>query len=389
MTKRLFETTRRSANLAAHAALALSLLAAPAVAQEAALPEMPADAGNAAAGAVPVAAAPAGANRENPIAGQERTPEMAAAVEKGLAYLASQQQADGSFGGGGMGSEAAVTALAGIAFMSAGHMPGRGIYGENVQRAADYIVANAQESGLLAGGQSHGLMYAHGFAALFLAEVYGMTHDVAVKEKLQKAIRLIMKTQNDEGGWRYQPAPLDADVSVTICQVMALRAARDAGIKVDAAVIDKAIEYVKACQNADGGFSYMLRGGGGSSAFPRSAAGVATLFYAGIYEGEEVENGLQYVRQFMPGDGRLRGQRGMSHYFYGHYYAVQCMFLAGGDQWAAWYPAIREELLARQNVNTGSWSGEVNEAYCTAMALIILQMPNRYLPVFAGKGAGG
>ena len=99
-------------------------------------------------------------------------------------------------------------------------------------------------------------MYAHGFATLFLAEVYGMTGDDRVKEPLVRAVHLIQKTQNDEGGWRYTPAPYDADISVTICQVMALRAARDAGIKVEKSVIDDAVRYVQGLQNADGGFNY-------------------------------------------------------------------------------------------------------------------------------------
>ena len=38
-----------------------------------------------------------------------------------------------------------------------------------------------------------------------------------------------------------------------------------------------------------------------------------------------------------------------SHYYYGHYYAVQAMWLRGGDDWAEWYPAIRDELLKRQS----------------------------------------
>ena len=94
-----------------------------------------------------------------------------------------------------------------------------------------------------------------------------MTGDDRVKEKLQKAVRLIERTQNNEGGWRYMPVPYDADISVTICQVMALRAARDAGIKVEKDVIDKSIKYVISCQNPDGGFSYQSpRSGGGSRA---------------------------------------------------------------------------------------------------------------------------
>lgn len=327
---------------------------------------------------------PAGKELDNPIKGDEITPEQQKAVERGLAYLASRQQADGSFGTmGGRGSGTAISSLGAIAFMSAGNLPGRGKYGENVTKAADYIISSSQPNGLLSETDEHGVMYAHGFATLFLGEVYGMTADERVKDPLTRAVRLIQKTQNHEGGWRYTPAPLDADISVTITQVMALRAARDAGIKVEKTVIDKAVKYVEGLQNADGGFNYMA-GSGNNSAFPRSAAGVATLYYAGISEGKQVDAGLAYIERFTPGRGM---QAETPHYYYGHYYAAQAMFLAGGEHWGKWYPAIREELLARQNAD-GSWTGEVSSEYCTAMALIVLQMPNRYLPVFSGKGAG-
>ena len=91
-------------------------------------------------------------------------------------------------------------------------------------------------------------------------------------------------------------------------------------------MIDHAIEYVRASQNPDGGFRYMLNSGG--SAFARSAAGVATLQYAGIYEGEAVERGLEYIRGFAPPQ-----EQSVGHYFYGHYYAAQAMFLAGDARW--------------------------------------------------------
>lgn len=326
------------------------------------------------------------AGGKSEVRGDEITPELERAIERGLEALASRQQENGSWNGGG--ADVAITALAGIAFMADGNLPGRGKYGQNVQRALDYVLGQAQESGMLSAAESNGNMYAHGFATLFLAEVYGMSGNEMVKERLQKAIRLIHQAQNPEGGWRYTPQPIDADVSVTICQVMALRAARDAGIKVEKATIDKAIAYVKKCQNDDGGFSYMANGGGGSL-FPRSAAGVATLFYAGVYEGEEVRKGIEYVEQFLPGDGGggARNDGMMGHYYYGHYYAVQSMFLAGGEHWKKWFPAIRAELI-RGQANNGMWSGDVSEDYATAMSLIILQMPKRYLPVFSGKGPG-
>ncbi|MFI5459457.1 MAG: prenyltransferase, partial [Isosphaerales bacterium] len=185
-------------------------------------------------------------------------------------------------------------------------------------------------------------------------------------------------SQNIEGGWRYQPVKKDADLSVTICQINALRAARNAGLFVPKETVDACIRYVKQAQNHDGGFRYQLQGGT-LSEFPRSAAGVVALQSAGEYDSKEVRDGIAYLRQF--GQGLPRGRR-INHYFYGQYYAAQAMWLKGEDAWAEWYPAIRNELLRRQAAS-GSWTdnGVCNE-YGTAMALIILQIPNNYLPIF-------
>lgn len=297
------------------------------------------------------------------------------AIDRGLAYLAAQQHEDGSYPGLQFERHVGTTALACLAFMSHGDLPGRGTYGANVARGLDFILRNAQPTGLIAAEVSHGPMYGHGFATLFLGEVYGQTSDPRVRGALIKAVRLIIATQNREGGWRYQPVANDADISVTICQIMALRSARNAGIKVPKKTIDKAVEYVRKCQNPDGGFRYMLHSG--SSAFPRSAAGVASLYYAGIYQDQAIDRGLKYLLQFTPGK-----QPHTAHYFYGHYYAVQAAYLAGGRYWRTWYPAIRTELLGRQDSAIGAWEGQAGKPYGTAMALIILQMPNRYLPIF-------
>lgn len=305
----------------------------------------------------------------------EVTLELRAAVERGLQWLARQQDDDGSYGSmSHYGPHVGITGLAGLAFMSDGNTPGRGRYGAHVARCLDFVLRHSSESGLLAAETSHGPMYGHGFATLFLAEIYGMSNRPEIRETLRKAVRLIVNTQNDEGGWRYQPVRNDADLSVTICEVMALRAAKNTGIYVDKTVIDRAIEYVKNSQNPDGGFRYMLSSGG--SAFARSAAGVAALQYAGIYGGEEVERGLEYISRFTPPKERTVG-----HYFYGHYYAAQAMFLAGDTYWKTWWPAVRAELLENQ-APEGYWRGQAGQEYGTAMALIILQMPNRLLPIF-------
>ena len=180
-----------------------------------------------------------------------------------------------------------------------------------------------------------------------------------------------MGTQNSEGGWRYNPVPFDADVSVTICQVMALRSARNAGIKVPKKTIDQAVDYVKNCQNPDGGFKYMLNSG--SSAWPRTAAGVATLFYAGLYEDAAITKGIEYLNKKVLPNIKTSGQ---PHYYYGQYYAVQAMYLAGGEQWKRWWPEVREALI-RNQASSGGWlDHHAGGSYATAMSLIILQMPH-------------
>jgi prenyltransferase beta subunit len=306
------------------------------------------------------------------------TPPATRAIERGLNLLSARQDEDGSFRSGGYSRNVAICALAGMAFMSGGSTPGRGPNGRAINRCIDFILANTQESGFIniPNASSHGPMYGHGFATLFLAECYGMTMRTDIREKLTKAVHLIVNTQNNEGGWRYQPVRRDADISVTICQVMALRAARNSGLFVPRETIDRCTEYVKKSQNADGGFMYMIQGG--QSAFPRSAAGVVALYSAGIYEGPEIKKGLDYLMGFLPQANEFNRE---SHYFYGHYYAVQAMWHAGGEYWAKWYPAIRDALVARQ-AEDGSWNDSICMEYGTSMACVVLQMPNNFLPIF-------
>lgn len=300
------------------------------------------------------------------------------AIREGLDYLAGNQNPDGTFRGDFYRRNVAVIGLAGMAFIAHGSVPGRGRYGPQLTRAASYILQHAQESGYIyaAGSASHGPMYGHGFATLFLAEIYGTWPDAEVREKLVKAVRLIVNTQNDEGGWRYFPERREADISVTICQVMALRAARNAGIYVPNDTIDRCTRYVKQCQNSDGGFAYMLPGG--ESAFARTAAGVVALYSAGIYGGDEVRRSLEYITRHQPTRDSINTE---NNFFYGHYYAVQAMWHAGGEAWRQWYVAIRDTLLARRKED-GSWYDSICPEYGTAMACLILQMPDNYLPIF-------
>ena len=220
-------------------------------------------------------------------------------------------------------------------------------------------------------------MYSHGFGTLFLAEAYGMTHRPEIREKLQKAVRLIIDTQNNEGGWRYQPVRRDADLSVTICQINALRAARNAGLYVPKETVEACIRYVKQSQNPDGGFRYMLQGG--ASAFPRSAAGVVALQSAGEYDAKEVRDGIAYLQQYMPRDQAGQPLQPL---------LLRPLLRGPGDVDPG--RGRLERVVSRRSATSwssgqsaaGYWTDSICNEYGTAMALIILQMPNNYLPIF-------
>ncbi|MBX3436778.1 MAG: terpene cyclase/mutase family protein [Planctomycetaceae bacterium] len=311
------------------------------------------------------------------------TPPTQAAIDAGLAWLASQQHADGSFGSVfAYQQNVAVAGLCGMSFLASGSTPGRGPYGETVSRTMDYVISCAQPNGFLSEPQAeeryHGPMYGHGFATLFLAEAYGMSPREDVDEVLRRAVRLIIDSQNEQGGWRYNPRPEVADISVTVCQVMALRAARNCGISVPKETIDRSVDYIRRSQNNDGGFKYQLLRSA-ESQFPRSAAALVALYTSGIHEGDVIDRGLQYMIQFRPSG--LRGH-GSQHFHYGHYYAVQAAWHAGGDYWQGWYPAVRDDLLASQSPR-GFWPNTwIGAEYGTAMSLLVLQTPNNLLPIF-------
>jgi hypothetical protein len=327
------------------------------------------------------------------------TPRTQEAIDRGLAFLARSQNQDGSFGTNQHRGNIAITSLGGLAFMAGGHQPGRGRYGRVVTNALRFVLSKEDRGipGYLHNQNSslHGPMYGHGFGTLFLAEVYGMAPTRQLRTELRgtldRSVKLIINSQNAEGGWRYRPERRDADLSVTICQIMALRAARNAGIAVPKSVAKRCTEYVKACQSAnDGGFRYQKHTG--PTGFARTAAGVVALYSAGIYEGNEVKGGLDFLKQFRPGAARggfggFQEAEMRIHYYYGHYYAAQAMWTAGGDYWREWYPAIRDELLRPEGggghrQDDGSWfDHRICPHYSTAMALIILQIPNNYLPI--------
>jgi hypothetical protein len=293
-----------------------------------------------------------------------------AAVDKALKWLKDQQAADGSWG------NTAITAFALMAFMSNGHVPNQGTYGPEVSKGTRYLLACARDSDGYIVGPRGGNMYCHGMATLALTQVFGMTGDEDVKKVLKKSVDLIVKTQNHEGGWRYDPSPTGADISVTIMQVMALRGAKDSGLHVPDKCMTEAVKYINRCYDKrTGGYRYQPYSSG--PGYARTAAGVCVLHLSGDYDADDIKKAVEYM---------VRTEDDRQHYWYGHYYAAHALNQEGGEVWEKYYERMKRTLLPTQKAS-GEWYERQREAaygptYQTAIAVLILSVPTHYLPIY-------
>jgi hypothetical protein len=303
-------------------------------------------------------------------------PEIKKSVDKGLAWLAEKQNSDGSWGDSRYPHNTAITGFTLLAFMSNGHVPNQGKYGPEVGKAVRFIIASAREGDGYLVGSRGGNMYCHGMATLALTQIFGMTGDEEVKKTLKKAVDLIIRSQNFDGGWRYEPSPSGSDISVTIMQVMALRGAKDSGLHVPDKVMKKALEYINTCyDSASGGYTYQPYNR--APGFARTAAGICVLKLVGEYD-KNIDRSVEYLKKNM--------ENPREHYWYGQYYACHAMHQVGGKDWDDYYAMITKKFLQMQGTD-GSWSqrndnGSAGPIYQTSIAVIALSVPTHYLPIF-------
>ncbi|MEK7412304.1 MAG: prenyltransferase/squalene oxidase repeat-containing protein [Planctomycetota bacterium] len=315
----------------------------------------------------------------------ELTPAAARSAERGLSYLATNQQTDGSWRG--QGEFVGIVAACSLAFMAYGHVPGSGKYGTTTAKALQYLIRYSGGDGLLfRKGVGNNPMYHHGLAALALAEAWGQTGDSRLRDALKRAVDLICSIQNSRGGWRYEANnSCGDDLSVTVMQLMALRAAKDAGMAVPKEVIDAGITYVKACHNGrgkgrDGGFTYGMYAS--ESGWARTGAGITSLQVAGNYKANEVSEGVEYLMTFKPVGAKTEND----NWAYGSYYTTMGMYQAqslgawGKKAWSQFYPAMTAWVIGRQKPD-GRWD-DGPPVYATAMPLLVLAIPCRYLPIY-------
>jgi hypothetical protein len=311
------------------------------------------------------------------------------AVDRALVFLKNHQQTDGTWYAGNRGGphEPAITALAVMAFLSAGHLPGEGPHGATVEKGVRAVLKfQNPRNGLIATNRGWE-MYQHGICTLMLAEVAGMSQDkklaTEIREKLVKAVELIVRAQRKpgsrfhRGGWRYQAAGYDSDMSVTGWQLMALRAAKNVGCDVPIDCIEKAVDYIKRSRDpTSGGFAYMATGRGVT--IPCTGTGILALEICGKdwHRSPEAKKAGSYLLKHLKNWPD-------THFSYGIYYCSQAMFQLGDNYWKSFRPFLHQRLLGNQ-LGNGSWLCHENFGanYSTSMSVLALTVEYRYLPIY-------
>lgn len=337
-----------------------------------------------------------------------------AAVDRALAFLAAQQQEDGSFPSTAHG-QPAVTSLCLLAFLAHGRHPDEGEYGPALARAANFILTCQKPSGLIAKQGPDGVQierevnhlvgktaaYNHAISSLTLSELYGMSQS-AETSKFQRAIDKSLAASlqmqrwpkdfaHDRGGWRYVDDwnDVDSDLSLTGWQLMFLRSARNAGFNVPKQAIDDAVSYVRGTFDRNfGTFNYVINRGPCPSR-GMAGAGILALGHAGFHESFEAQHTGRWLMQFsfdVYNDGAPFNDR--DRYHYSLFNCCQGMYQLGSPYWEEFFPRTARAVLAHQQ-SDGSWEAEqfqedrsYGNSYSTALVVLSLGAPNQLLPIF-------
>jgi prenyltransferase beta subunit len=287
---------------------------------------------------------------------------------RGLQYLVRTQTPEGHWGGDQMGnSEPAVTALAVVSLLAHGDDPNFGPYSTTIHRGLDYVIKHSDSTTGMIGPT----MYNHGFSTLALAESYGMVDDPRIGPALQKAVRLIVSAQakNNAHAWRYSPESSDADTTVSGAQMVALFAARNAGIPVPEQVIQNGVNYFLSCQTPDGGIGYQS---------PMAPNATRTAIACVVLALAKEKNTTPFKAAF----NFLKTSRSDAQYpQYFLYYASQAYFQASGEPWQSWNRENIAFLRATQTAE-GNWDGQLGPAFATAGSLLSMALNYRYLPIY-------
>jgi len=314
----------------------------------------------------------------------EFTPQSERSVQRGDDWLMKTMHRDGGCGVDiGQPTDIGCTCMTGLALMAQGNTPVEGPRSREVQRIVSFIVRATENmpsdditSQMGTQLQNKIGRHAHSFfAATFLAEVIGEGWDTEpVRTALKRVVAAIVRSQTAQGHWGDQSwAPMLG----TVMGWVSLRAAHYAGIRVggspDLTAKHLAQQMQVGLAQNQGSWMHTLY---------KNATGIRVLYALGMEDDPTAKRAFADVKQLVNKDNTAFSQAGGEEYLAFHL-ITETMLQKGGDDWATWYPSLRDKIVGVQN-SDGSWTGHhciTSRTFCTAAAILVLTAPNRYLPI--------
>ncbi len=296
------------------------------------------------------------------------SPQIELVYGKGLQFLAKNQTEQGTWNDG-IGDQPGVVGLCVAAFLAHGEDPVNGPYADTIRKGVEFIISQQNEKNGYIGSS----MYNHGFATKALAESYGVVENPKLAKALQKAVELILSAQkkNRFGAWRYTPESRDADTTVTGCQLVALYAARNAGIAVPDDAIRKGLVYMSNNRSSEGSYGYTSSSGGKATL---TAIGSLCMSLAKDKDSKGYQASLNYLKKNFD-------YRDRYYPYYYEYYMSQALFHADEELWEQWNATNVRYMSTIQSAD-GSFPGNRGASFNTAGALLSLALNYRYLPIY-------
>jgi hypothetical protein len=303
-------------------------------------------------------------------------------IRRGLDFISRGQLETGTFDSHPAKSYAGIPALCGMAFLATGDTPLTEPNGPVILRIVDYLLDIARDDGYM--GVNGGKMYSHCISTLFLSEVSGMVdtnRQERIAQLLPKAVKIILsaqavrKSDDNAGGWRYEPNSNDSDMSCSGWALMALRSARLNGAPVPEEAIDRAVNYLLAhSDERNGTFGYQDTR---SEADKLTGAGLLCLELCGRHGHPATLRAGSYLA------GHFHNLENVWRKLYGLYYTAQGLFQIGGPAWQDFSEWMYDYWIPRQAPD-GRW--DVGEDGCpyyqTALVILAFTVPYRQLPIY-------
>ena len=310
------------------------------------------------------------------------------AIMRGLNWLKTVQDEDGGWGNKDKDDQGnpkktdrnAMTAMALLAYLGHCELQDSPTFGPTVQKGIDFLTSTPPDGPVQGGAGS----YSHPIRTYALCEAYTMTKIPKLKEYAKRAAEVIIKGQNESGGWAYgygKGPVAHTDLSVTGWNIQALKAAALTGISIDGldASMDKAAAYTKRCQDATGKFAYKEGSGGKPSL---TGTGVLCLQIWKNASSKEAQLGLDWIIANQKQEWK---QVDVYEWYYHAQACFQATGVSGGSKyWRAWNKNFQQIVCGAQ-ASDGHWPhgkhfhGDT-DIYRTTMTILMLEVYYRYMP---------